>query len=286
MMCGVMASCGVGSSKASSLPSGVGTVYMAFGVLGFMLHHLVANGEFSSVLTLSVVFQCLAFSLLFMQAITTGSVGGISAKSLGLDAFAITCRLSSTTWLQGYLPWDETGDHLYQALDIVSLIMVLCLLHRLLVVQRNTYDVNDDGLSPYPFACGCLVLAAILHGNLDERPIFDTLWMCGLFTSAVSVLPQLWMMTQSGKKVPALTAHFVAMMAVGRIVSGVYMWYAYEEIECYPWVGDFNHAGFSVLAAHVVHLVLLGDFGYYYFKHMAQKGMGAALEFPVTSWEV
>jgi len=266
------------SHKAPGLPSAVSLVYMVFGAIAVIVHHLIANGQFSSVLTLSAVFQCLAFSFLAMQALSSGSVSGISAESLKLDAFALVCRLSSTTWLHGYLPLDETGDYLYQTFDIVSLVMVLWLLHRVLTVQCNTYNGDVDTLSARPFAVVCLILAAFLHGNLDARPIFDTLWLCSVFGSAISVVPQLWVMTHGGKTVPALTGHFVAVMAVARIVSGAYMWQAFEEIDCDPWVGKFNHTGYAVLAAHAVHLVLLGDFGYYYFKNLAMKGVDAPLD--------
>lgn len=274
------------SSKTSSIPTSVTTVYMVFGAVAFMVHHLIANGEFSSILTLSAVFQCLAFSLLGLQALSTGSVQGISAKSLQLDAFSLVCRLSSTTWLQGYLPYDASGEHLYQTFDVLSLMMVLWLLYRILLVQRSTYDADEDELAPWPFAVVCLVLAANLRGNLDNRPIFDTLWMCSVYSSAISVIPQLWMMTHSGKSVPALTGHFITVMAVARIVSGCYMYHAVEEIESDGyWIGTFNHAGYSVLAAHVVHLILLGDFGYYYFKNLATKGVDAPLDLS-TCWEV
>jgi hypothetical protein len=272
-------------NKTSRLASKESGVYMVFGAIAFIVHHLYANGQFSSILTLSAIFQCLAFSLLAMQVLSTGKVSGISAETLKLDAFALGCRLSSTTWLHGYLPLDATGDYLYQCFDILSLVMVLWLLYRVLAVQHQTYNVDDDNLHARPFAVVCLVLAAFLHGNLDERPIFDTLWLCGLFGSAISVVPQLWVMTHSGKSVPALTGHFVAVMAVARIVSGTYMYVVFEEIECYPWVGKFNHTGYSILAAHAVHLILLGDFAYYYFKNLATKGVDAPLNLSLC-WEV
>jgi hypothetical protein len=272
-------------SKSPSAFSGITIVYVVFGTIAFMVHHLIAEGEFSSILTLSAIFQCLAFSFIVLQSHTTGGVQGISARSLMLDAFGLVCRLSSTLWLQGYLPYDESGDYLYQTFDVVSLLLVAYVLYRVFTVQHRTYDEDKDELDPMPLAAVCMVLAAIFHGNLDERPIFDTLWMCGLFVNVISVMPQLWMMTHSGRSVPALTGHFVAVMAVARIVSGSYMWHAFADIECKPWVGTFNHAGYAVLAAHAVHLLLLGDFGYYYFKNMAKNGVDAPLDLS-TCWAV
>jgi len=269
-----------GSKSSSTRHAGVVAVYVVFATVGVLVYNLIAEGEFSSVLTLSAIFQCLAFSLLGMQMLLGNSVQGISAKSLQLDAFALACRLSSTTWLEGYLPNDQTGDFLYQVFDVLSLSMVLWLLYRVLNVQRRTYNAEEDSLPAAPFALGCLILAALFHGDLDDRPLFDTLWMCGLYVSAIAVLPQLWMMTHSRGGVPALTSHFIAVMAFSRVLSGSYMWHAHTEITCEPWVGDFQHAGYAILAAHVVHLMLLGDFAYFYLKNLATKGLHSTLELP------
>jgi hypothetical protein len=265
--------------------TGVVLVYVVFATVAVLVYHLMAEGEFSSILTLSAIFQCLAFSILGLQALSTDNVYGISAKSLSLDALALACRLSSTTWLEGYLPSDQTGDYLYQVFDALSLAMVLWLLYRVLSVQRQTYEEEEDALPAAPFALGSLVLAGLLHGDLNDRPIFDALWMCGLFVSAVAVLPQLWMMTRSRRSIPALTSHFVAVMAFSRILSGTYMWHAHSEITCEPWIKDFNHAGYAILAAHAVHLMLLGDFAYFYGKNLAKSGLSAPLELP-EAWVV
>merc|ERR1719231_2020882 len=163
--------------------------------------------------------------------------------------------------------------------------MVLWLLHRVLTVQRSTYDEEDDIVPSWPFAVGCFVLALLLHGDLNDRPLFDATWLCSLFVAAIAVIPQLWMMTHSLVKVSPLTSHFVAVMAFSRILSGAYMWHAHDEITCEPWFGTFNHAGYAILAAHALHLVLLGDFTYFYVKTIAKSGLQAPLELP-GAWMV
>lgn len=275
MLANMIGSCNI--KATATWKNEVCLAYVAFVTVAVLIYHLMAEGEFSSVLTLSAIFQCLAFSLLALQVFTAGSANGISAKSLQLDAMALACRLSSTIWLDGYLPNDQTGDYLYQAFDVLSLCMVLWLLHRVVRVQHNTYEAEEDRVPALPLAAACLFLALVLHGNLDERPLFDALWMCGLFVSAVSVLPQLWMMTHGGT-VPALTSHFVAVMAFSRVLSGAYMWHAHGEISCDPWVGNFNHAGYAILAAHALHLLLLADFAYFYLKNLAVSGLHAPLQ--------
>lgn len=274
------------SNKASSTQGlGVGIVYAVFVSAALLVFHWIAEGEFSAVLTLSAVFQCLAFCLLGVHAVSSHSVQGISAKCLQLEAIALACRLSSTTWLEGYLPSDRTGDYLYQTFDALSLAMVLWLLHRVLSVQSQTYEADDDSLPVTPFALGSLVLGCLLHGDLDERPIFDALWMCSLFVGAIAVLPQLWLMARNRTNAPAMTSHFVAVMAFSRLLSGSYMWHAHEEITCAPWFKDFNHSGYAVLAAHALHLMLLADFAYFYVKNLATRGLHSPMQLP-ESWIV
>lgn len=275
----------INHSESKSQSNGLALVYAVFVFIALLTYHWLAEGEFSAVLTLSAVFQCLAFSLLAVHALSTGSVQGISAKSLQLEAIALGCRLSSTVWLEGYLPSDMTGDFLYQIFDAGSLLMVLWLLHRVLHVQSTTYEASEDVLPVGPFALGSLVLATLFHADLNDNPLFDTLWMCGLFVGAVSVLPQLYLMTHKRTTVPAMTSHFVAVMALSRILSGTYMWHAAPEITCEPWIEGFEHAGYAILGGHAVHLILLGDFAYYYVKNLATRGLQSPMELP-DSWMV
>jgi len=283
MVSSLMDTCG---SKASQTPqTWVLLVYAVFLASAMGVYHLIAEGRFSSVLTLSAIFQCLAFSLLGVQIITSNTVSGVSAKCLQLDALALACRLSSTLFDVGYLPTDKTGDHVYQAVDVLSLGIVLWLLYRVLSAQRHTYEAEDDAFPVLPMAFGALVLAGLLRGDMNYKMICDISWMCGLFISAISVLPQLWVMMRRSGGTAALTSHFVAVMGVSRVLSGSYMWYAYKEIDCKPWIGNFNHAGYAVLGAHAVHLLLLGDFAYFYLKNVTKSGLRAPLDL-AESWSI
>jgi len=123
--------------------------------------HLVADGEFSAILTMSVMVQCLSLVLLALQMISTGSASGISARTLTLDALAICFRLSSTLWLNGYLPVDASGDHIFQAIDVCSLCILGWLLHQVLVVRRHTYQAEEDSLKILPMVAGAFILACI-----------------------------------------------------------------------------------------------------------------------------
>jgi len=264
--------------------SWVSIVYLAFIFVALLVYHWIAEGAFSGVFTLSAVFQCMAMCLLGVHAISTGSIRGISAKSLQLEAVALVCRLSSTTWLEGYLPNDASGDHLYQAFDFVSLGLVLAFLYHMRV-HRESYEADKDNLSVVTFVGVCFVLGMLLRADLDEKPFFDGVWMCGLFVASIAPLPQLWLMAKSKTNIPALMSHFVAAMALGRIMSGMYFWEVDDEITCAPLIGTFNHAKYTILGAHAVHLMLLADFAYFYIKTLATSGLASPMEVPQT-WVV
>merc|ERR1719277_295713 len=115
--------------------SPVSYAYLVFGFLAMLIYHQVAEGAWSSILTLSALIQCFGAALLCMQVLTSGNTEGISAGALMLDAWAFALRLTNTTWLDGYLPVDASGDYAYQMMDVCSLLMMLWLLHRVCVVE-------------------------------------------------------------------------------------------------------------------------------------------------------
>lgn len=269
--------------QGSAQSSQVLCTYMLFILSAGAVWHLVADGAFSSILTVAVMIQCLALALLGLQIVSTGSAAGISANALKLDVLALCCRLSSTLWLNGYLPVDATGDHVFQIIDLCSLAILGWLLYQILVEKKHTYQAEEDSLPILPMAAGALVLAALLHGNMNGRPIFDTLWMAGLFVSTIAVLPQLWLITRTGGVVQALTSHHIAAMAVSRAMSGIFMWYARDDITSIPWIGGFNHAIWAILGAHLLHLILLGDFGYFYLKAVAANGLNCNVQIEMES---
>jgi len=259
-------------------PTHVVAVYALFIGLILAMHHLVANGEFSSIMTMSVMVQCLGFALLAIQSLSSGSAAGISARALGLDAFALCCRLSSTLWLQGYLPVDASGDWVFQAVELCTLTLVIWLLYHVLVQQRATYQSEADSCPAVPLMLLSLMLAALFHADMNARPVFDTLWMTGLFADVIAVLPQLWLIARTGGRAEALTSHYIAAMALSRLFSGLFMWAARHDITCTEWVSGVNHAIWAILAAHVLHFVLIADFGYYYMKAITLKGLTGSVD--------
>merc|ERR1719436_1375226 len=156
------------------------------------------------------MLQTFAFGLLGMQMAYASHAGGISARALALNALALICRLSSTVWLDGYLPSDASGDWMYQAVDICSLALVLWLLYQVLAVHKNTYQEAEDSFPAVHVAIGAVALAVIFHPDMDDFPLFDAVWMSGLNIGAIAVLPQLWLNVRAGGRMEAFTSHYIA----------------------------------------------------------------------------
>merc|ERR1719478_2098694 len=108
--------------------------YVVFIVGAVSLYHALSAG-FSSFLTLSAGLQCLAFVLLTMKVQNQRATTGLSGKMLAMYAMTLCFRLSSTVWLNGYLPVDKTGDWAYQAIEICCLSLVAYLMRCVFVTH-------------------------------------------------------------------------------------------------------------------------------------------------------
>jgi len=258
-----------------AVPLPVLCTYAAFGTLAYLVFHYVAMGEYSAILTLAVIAQALAISFLCVQVMSNKSAKGISVGGLILDGLSVVGRMPSTTWSEGYVPMDISGDYLYQTVDFFSLAMILFLLHRVLVVYRVSYQADDDGFKVGPVILLSFATATVFHANAADNPLYDTCWMAGLLMGVVAVLPILWVIVRSGGAADAWTCHYIAAMGVSRALSGLFMWEAREDVTCDPWITGFEHGIYLILLAHFVQLLLIADFIYSYAGAALRNGICA-----------
>jgi len=232
-----------------------------------------SDQDFSYILTVSGCVQTLAFFLLMHKVRTQRSVAGISSKTLQCFALALLCRLSSTLVKNGYLPADRTGDWIYQAADIASLLLVcqlLVLVHRR---YQQTYQADLDTLPLWSMVPAAVLLGCVVHGNLNHSAFFDKLWTIGLYLDTLAMLPQLWMLVAKGGEVEALTSNFVALVFVRRMLAFWFWYTGFEELA--PKDGGFNLVGCLIVGAQAVQLLLSADFMYHYFVHATETQCGS-----------
>merc|ERR1719160_879033 len=105
-------------SLASAAQQGhvsTGCSYFVFLMIVGVVLRQFSDRDFSTVLTLGSVVQCLGFFLLLQKVNMQRSVAGISSKMLEMYVLVFVFRLSSTLIKQGYLPIDRSGDYIYQS---------------------------------------------------------------------------------------------------------------------------------------------------------------------------
>jgi len=260
-----------------ALPVAVIAAYIVCGSAVMTVYFAVAHREFSSILTLSAMVRCFGMMLLCFQVLSRRRARGVSVGTLTLEGISVALRLCSTTQLQGYLPTDQTGDLFYQCVDGLTVVLVVFLIWRVSSAQKSTEadQGEKDSFNVWPVVLVAFVFAALLHGDMDNNSIFDTLWMTGLFTGVVAQLPQLWLVSQNEGCVEALTSHYIVSTALSVILSGTFMYEAMPDITCNMWIiPGFQHAIYAILLAHVLHLLILGDFAFYYARALIKNGPG------------
>jgi len=246
--------------------------WLCFLGIGAWVYHEIAEKKFTAILTLSAFAQALAFLLLQMQVSASRSVAGISGRALILHLVKLCCRLGTTLWLEGYLPADKSGDWIYQVCDILSVLLVLQILFSIFVKHKDSYQSQHDTLDLKNMIMGAVALAIVLHPDLIDWAPFDILWTVHLYVDAIAMVPQLWMISKAGGKVQGFTAHYIAATMLSNILCSLFWFFAVPELRERNLV---NVCGLAINGAHMVQLLLLVDFAYFYGKACLQ-GRGCA----------
>merc|ERR1719453_1885965 len=226
---------------------------------------------------MSTLTQCLSFGLVNVQLSAHG-IGGLSARTLAIYAFALVFRLSSTLFLDGYLPLDHSGNYMHQIGDLSSLAMALYALRELLKRRTAATVETEEVLCVKNLVLGSIGLAILIHPDLNDWATFDIMWTAGLYADTVAMIPQLFLISKAGQ-VPKYTAHFIMAMAVSKLFSAWFWYYGAENIARLH--GGFCWSSVAIIVAHAIQFLLLADFGFYYVKAAISAafngGMGMSL---------
>lgn len=225
---------------------------------------LVPDWALSSILTYSVHLTVCACAMVALYITKSRDMRGISLKAFKLQLFGALMRLACTTWLNGYIPSDSSGDGLYQVLDGFVAVFCIYIIAMAMGTLRWTYYEEYD---TFPFNAAvwfCFIFASLTHPNLNGRPLFDTLWNVSLYMDSMSAAPQIVMMMKNHIASPSCICHFVFFYFLNRVFSLIFWIHGYVELT----YSTFSYAGEVCLLAHVLSLLFSMDFARYYLKAM------------------
>lgn len=253
-------------------------VWGSFAVFAIVIYMVFSSGDFSFLLTMSSMVSLFSFSFVAMTIQNTRSVKGVSLKMMECYIAVYACRLTAIVPFEGYLPFDKSGDWLYQLCEAVALCLAGSIVYCCRVMFPTTYDENVDSFKHVWIMAPAGVIALILHPHLNNNMPTDIAWGFALYLESVTVLPQFFMFMKEGK-VQTHTSHFLAAQALSRLMSFIFWASSFSELSN-PDHNIKKFVGHWVVGIQLIQLIIMGDFIYHYLRAI-QKGLPVS---EVISW--
>lgn len=213
--------------------------YITGVALILFVYHVFSDGDFSFLLTLGAIVRMLGFVLLLIKFAIQKTCSGISLKTLILYSMVYAARLSSILVYEGYLPYDSSGDYVYQLVEVFGLLLTLAAIATVLSMG-NLYIPSEDGFGSWKFLPGptgilvlvlpTLVLALLIHPKLNRNIFTDTAWTFAAYLETVAVLPQFYMLQKLNKPVEEWVSHFVFSIGLSRFFLFMFWFSSYHEL--------------------------------------------------------
>jgi len=229
-----------------------------------------SSGDFSFLLTSSSLVSMFSFLMVAMAIESGKSVAGVSLKMMECYIVVFFCRLIAIIPFEGYLPFDKSGDWLYQLCEAVGLCLAGSIVYCVRVQYPNTYSADTDTLNHMYLIGPTAAIALILHPHLNNFLPSDICWAFALYLESVTVLPQLFMFMKEGKAAPH-TSHFLAAQALSRLMSFIFWASSFSELSNPDhYIKQF--VGNWVVGIQLLQLLVMADFIYHYVRCI-QRGL-------------
>merc|ERR1719230_1817832 len=245
-------------------------VWGGFGVAVITIFWVFSSGDFSFLLTLSSLVSMFSFLMVAMAIESGKTVKGVSLKMMECYIAVFFCRLIAVIPFEGYLPFDKSGDWLYQVCEAFGLCLSGSIVYCCRVQFVNTYAQETDTLNHLYLIGPTAAVSLVLHPHLNNFLPSDIAWAFALYLESVTVLPQLFMFMKEGKAQPH-TSHFLGAQALSRLMSFIFWASSFSELS------NPNHyikqfVGNWVVCIQLIQLIIMGDFIYHYIRCL-QKGI-------------
>lgn len=239
-------------------------VWSGFAVFVLAIWFMFSSGDFSFLLTLSSIVSMFSFIMVVVKIESARSVKGVSLKMMECYIIVFFGRLCAIVPFEGYLPFDKSGDWLYQLCEFVGMCLAGVIVFMCRVKYPGEYNVGTDTFHHLWLILPCLAVSLIFHPNLNNFLPSDIAWAFALYLESVAVLPQLFQFMKEGKAQPH-TSHFLFAQAVAKVLSFIFWASSFSELS------NPNHyiksfVGNWVVAMQLVQLLVMGDFIYHYIR--------------------
>lgn len=242
-------------------------LYVLFLITGSCLYHQLGGSflkaNFDDVMGyLSAIAEAFGLLVVRRKIHQQGSVAGVSGMTIGMYALVYLLRqllLLPPFSLQYLDMWAV------ETLSLTSLILVLDILRSVFVTYNSSYQEDCDVLHVKYLIPSCICLALLLHPSFEEGAWYSFCWTACLYLDVMALMPQVVMMGRAGKKVSAPISHFVAATTMSRVVDLSFWFKNFDMVGEYK-PDEFHFSGWLIIFWHVVHLMLVADFMYYYLQ--------------------
>lgn len=247
-------------------------IWAGFFTVSLVVYSLLSGGDFSFLMTYGGMARMFGFGILNVKTFTSKRATGVSIKTLQLYSLVFFFRLTSIMRHEGYLPYDKSGDWLYHLIEGTALVFTCTAMWGCMGPFKSTYQGNLDkfgefnvppGMGAVYLAVPILILACLVHPNLNSDFMSDVAWTYAMYLESVALVPQLFMFQkQVSGVVELLTAHFVAALGFGRLMEFMFWVYSYHELAT---KSGSRLPGYLALFSQFMQLVLMLDFFWYYY---------------------
>merc|ERR1740117_2092222 len=239
-----------------------------FAVFVFICFWCFSSGDFSFLLTLSSIVSMFSFIMVVVKLEQARSVKGVSLRMMECYMLVFVGRLIAIVPFEGYLPFDKSGDWLYQLCEFFGFCLSCLIVYSVRVRYVNEYNGTTDTLNHLWLVFPALALSLIFHPNLNNFLPSDIAWAFALYLESVCVLPQLFQFMKEGQAQPH-TSHFLAAQATAKMLSFIFWASSFSELS------NPNHyiksfVGNWVVAMQLVQLLVMGDFIYHYIRCLSK----------------
>jgi hypothetical protein len=121
--------------------------WLGLAVLILTIFWVFSSGDFSFLLTLSSLVSMFSFFMVAMAIESGKTVKGVSLTMMECYILVFFFRLCATVPFEGYLPFDKSGDWVYQVCEAFTLCLAGTIVYCCRVQYRSTYEPSVDNFN-------------------------------------------------------------------------------------------------------------------------------------------